>query len=199
MKTSLKSARTVMDATTIRRAIERIAHEVLEHNKGTRDVLLIGIRSRGAPIAERIAAAIERIENQAVPVGYLDISFYRDDLQGSLAQPIVQKTEILFDISGKVVVLVDDVLYTGRTIRAALDALIDLGRPRAIQLAVLVDRGHRELPIRADYVGKNLPTSHSEQVIVTLRELDGADAVTVGRLTAQRESANDATLDFDLE
>ncbi len=199
MKTSLKQVRNVMDATTIRRAIERIAHEVLEHNKGTKDVLLIGIRSRGAPIAERIAAAIERIENQSVPVGYLDISFYRDDLQGSLAQPIVQKTEILFDISGKVVVLVDDVLYTGRTIRAALDALIDLGRPRAIQLAVLVDRGHRELPIRADYVGKNLPTSHSEQVIVTLRESDGADAVTVGRLTAQRESAEDATLDFDLE
>jgi pyrimidine operon attenuation protein/uracil phosphoribosyltransferase len=199
MKTSLKRVRNVMDATTIRRAIERIAHEVLEHNKGTKDVLLIGIRSRGAPIAERIAAAIERIENQSVPVGYLDISFYRDDLQGSLAQPIVQKTEILFDISGKVVVLVDDVLYTGRTIRAALDALIDLGRPRAIQLAVLVDRGHRELPIRADYVGKNLPTSHSEQVIVTLRESDGADAVTVGRLTAQRESAEDATLDFDLE
>ncbi len=199
MKTSLKSARTVMDAATIRRSIERIAHEVLEHNKGTKDVLLIGIRSRGAPIAERIAAAIERIENQTVPVGYLDISFYRDDLQGSLAQPIVQRTEILFDISGKVVVLVDDVLYTGRTIRAALDALIDLGRPRAIQLAVLVDRGHRELPIRADYVGKNLPTAQSEQVIVTLREFDGADAVTVGRLSAQRESAEDPTLDFDLE
>ena len=199
MKTSLKRVRTVMDATTIRRAIERIAHEVLEHNKGTKDVLFIGIRSRGAPIAERIAAAIERIENQAVPVGYLDISFYRDDLQGSLAQPVVQKTEILFDISGKVVVLVDDVLYTGRTIRAALDALIDLGRPRAIQLAVLVDRGHRELPIRADYVGKNLPTSQSEQVIVTLRESDGADAVTVGRLTAHRDAADDATLDFDLE
>jgi len=199
MKTSLKSARTVMDATTIRRSIERIAHEVLEHNKGTKDVLLIGIRSRGAPIAERIAAAIERIENQAVPVGYLDISFYRDDLQGSLAQPIVQRTEILFDISSKVVVLVDDVLYTGRTIRAALDALIDLGRPRAIQLAVLVDRGHRELPIRADYVGKNLPTSQSEQVIVTLRELDGADAVTVGRLSPPRETGDEATLDFDLE
>lgn len=199
MKTSLKSARTVMDATTIRRAIERIAHEVLERNKGTKDVLLIGIRSRGAPIAERIAAAIERIENQSIPVGYLDISFYRDDLQGSLAQPVVQRTEILFDVSGKVVVLVDDVLYTGRTIRAALDALIDLGRPRAIQLAVLVDRGHRELPIRADYVGKNLPTSHSEQVIVTLRELDGADAVTVGRLSQRRGTGEDATLDFDLE
>jgi len=199
MKTGLTRARTVMDATTIRRAIERIAHEVLEHNKGVDDVLLIGIRTRGAPIAERIASAIERIEKQTVPVGYLDISFYRDDLQGALAQPVVQKTEILFDISGKVVVLVDDVLYTGRTIRAALDALIDLGRPRSIQLAVLVDRGHRELPIRADYVGKNLPTSHSEQVIVNLRELDGADAVTVGRLTAPRGVTEDATLGFDLE
>lgn len=199
LKASLTRARTVMDAATIRRAIQRIAHEVLERNKGVGNIRLIGIRTRGAPLAERIAETIERIEKQTVQVGYLDISFYRDDLQGSLAQPLVQKTEILFDISGKVIVLVDDVLYTGRTIRSALDALMDLGRPRAIQLAVLVDRGHRELPIRADYVGKNLPTSSSEQVIVALRELDGADGVTVGRLAAHRDAAADATLDFDLE
>jgi pyrimidine operon attenuation protein/uracil phosphoribosyltransferase len=199
LKASLTRARTVMDAATIRRAIQRIAHEVLERNKGVGNIRLIGIRSRGAPLAERIAEAIERIEKQTVPVGYLDISFYRDDLQGSLAQPLVQKTEILFDISGKIIVLVDDVLFTGRTIRSALDALMDLGRPRAIQLAVLVDRGHRELPIRADYVGKNLPTSSGEQVIVTVRELDGADGVTVGHLAARRDTAADATLDFGLE
>jgi pyrimidine operon attenuation protein/uracil phosphoribosyltransferase len=188
-----------MDAAAIRRAIQRISHEILERNKGVDDIRLIGIRSRGAPLAERVAAAIERIEKQSVPVGYLDISFYRDDLRGALAQPEVQKTEILFDISGKVIVLVDDVLYTGRTIRSALDALIDLGRPRAIQLAVLVDRGHRELPIRADYVGKNLPTAASEQVVVALREMDGADGVTVGHLAVSRATTDDATLDFDLE
>jgi len=198
-KTGLKRARTVMDASAVRRAIERIAHEIVERNGGIGAIQLIGIRSRGAPIAERIADALSRIENRTVPVGYLDISFYRDDLQRATAQPMVQKTEILFDISGKVVVLVDDVLYTGRTIRAALDALMDLGRPHAIQLAVLVDRGHRELPIRADYVGKNLPTSDGEQVVVSVRELDGADSVMVGHASTPKVLKDDATLDFDLE
>jgi pyrimidine operon attenuation protein/uracil phosphoribosyltransferase len=171
----------------------------LERNAGVKELRLIGIRSRGAPLAERIAEAIQRIEGATVSVGYLDISFYRDDFQDSLAQPVVQKTEILFDITGKTVVLVDDVLYTGRTIRAALDALIDLGRPRSIQLAVLVDRGHRELPIRADYVGKNLPTAPGEQVVVSLREFDGADAVTVGRPAGKKGERTEETLDFDLE
>ncbi len=198
-KSALSRTRTVMDSAAIRRAIERISHEVVERNGGVSNVQLIGIRSRGAPIAERLAEALKRIENKTVPVGYLDISFYRDDLQQASAQPMVQKTEILFDISGKVVVLVDDVLYTGRTIRAALDALMDLGRPKAIQLATLIDRGHRELPIRADYVGKNLPTAEGDQVIVSLKESDGADGVTVGRMTPKKKTTDEATLDFDLE
>lgn len=197
-KTALKGARTVMDSAAIRRAIQRIAHEIVERNGGISDVQLIGIRSRGAPIAERIAEALSGIENRNVQVGYLDISFYRDDLQRATAQPMVQKTEILFDISGKVIVLVDDVLFTGRTIRAALDALMDLGRPHAIQLAVLIDRGHRELPIRADYVGKNLPTSEGEQVVVSVKELDGADSVIVGKAAPAKATADEATLDFDL-
>ena len=197
-KTALKGARTVMDAAAFRRAIQRIAHEIVERNGGISDVQLIGIRSRGAPIAERIAEALSGIENRSVPVGYLDISFYRDDLQRATAQPMVQKTEILFDISSKVIVLVDDVLFTGRTIRAALDALMDLGRPHAIQLAVLVDRGHRELPIRADYVGKNLPTSEGEQVVVSVEELDGADSVVVGKVASTKAVTDEATLDFDL-
>jgi len=188
----------VMDSAAIRRAIQRIAHEIVERNGGISDVQLIGIRSRGAPIAERIAEALSGIENRNMQVGYLDISFYRDDLQRATAQPMVQKTEILFDISGKVVVLVDDVLFTGRTIRAALDALMDLGRPHAIQLAVLIDRGHRELPIRADYVGKNLPTAEGEQVVVSVKELDGADSVVVGKAAPAKTVADEATLDFDL-
>lgn len=198
-KSALSRSRTVMDSAAIRRAIERISHEIVERNGGVANVQLIGIRSRGAPIAERIAESLKRIENKTVPVGYLDISFYRDDLQQASAQPMVQKTEILFDISGKVVVLVDDVLYTGRTIRAALDALMDLGRPKAIQLATLIDRGHRELPIRADYVGKNLPTAEGDQVVVSLKESDGADGVTVGRTTPKKKTVDEATLDFDLE
>lgn len=197
-KAALKGARTVMDSAAIRRAIQRIAHEIVERNGGISDVQLIGIRSRGAPIAERIAEALSGIENRNMQVGYLDISFYRDDLQRATAQPMVQKTEILFDISGKVVVLVDDVLFTGRTIRAALDALMDLGRPHAIQLAVLIDRGHRELPIRADYVGKNLPTAEGEQVVVSVKELDGADSVVVGKAAPAKTVADEATLDFDL-
>jgi len=196
LSAELISSRPVMDAAAMRRAIERIAHEILERNDGLNDVVLIGIRTRGAPLAERIASVAERVEGSAPPVGYLDISFYRDDLRGSLAQPVVQRTEILFDIAGKIVVLVDDVLFTGRTIRAALDALTDLGRPRAIQLAVLVDRGHRELPIRADYVGKNLPTARAEQVVVQLSERDGADGVVVGRLAAGKKSKPQPALEF---
>ncbi len=198
MSTDLISSRPVMDAAAMRRAIERIAHEILERNDGLNDVVLIGIRTRGAPLADRIAGVLDRVEGSAPPVGYLDISFYRDDLRGSLAQPVVQRTEILFDITGKIAVLVDDVLFTGRTIRAALDALTDLGRPRAIQLAVLIDRGHRELPIRADYVGKNLPTARGEQVVVQLAEKDGTDGVIVGRLSAGKKSKPQPALEFGL-
>ncbi|HWO56952.1 MAG TPA: bifunctional pyr operon transcriptional regulator/uracil phosphoribosyltransferase PyrR [bacterium] len=198
MSTDLISSRPVMDAAAMRRAIERIAHEILERNDGLNDVVLIGIRTRGAPLADRIAGVLDRVEGSAPPVGYLDISFYRDDLRGSLAQPVVQRTEILFDITGKIAVLVDDVLFTGRTIRAALDALTDLGRPRAIQLAVLVDRGHRELPIRADYVGKNLPTARGEQVVVQLAEKDGTDGVIVGRLSPGKKSKPQPALEFGL-
>lgn len=199
MTVELSSSRPVMDAAAVRRAIERIAHEILEHNGGVADVVLIGIRTRGAPLADRIASVVERVEGRRVPVGYLDISFYRDDLAGSLSAPVVQKTEILFDVAGKVVVLVDDVLFTGRTIRAALDALVDLGRPRAIQLAVMVDRGHRELPIRADYVGKNLPTARAEEVVMQLSELDGTDSVIVGRPAPRRKARSQPSLEFGLD
>lgn len=164
----------------MRRAIVRISHEIIEKNKGVENVVLVGIRTRGVPIAERIASAVERIENAKVPVGMLDITLYRDDLSTLAYNPIVHGTEIDIDLTGKVVILVDDVLYTGRTIRAALDAVIDMGRPKAIQLAVLIDRGHRELPIRADFAGKNVPTSHKEAVNVSLVEEDGIDEVAIG-------------------
>ena len=195
----LTATRPVMDGAAIRRAVERIAHEILENNDGVGNVVLIGIRTRGAYLVDRIRAVIERVEGVAVPTGYLDISFYRDDLRGSLAAPVVQKTEILFDVAGKIVILVDDVLFTGRTIRAALDALTDLGRPRAIQLAVLVDRGHRELPIRADYVGKNVPTARKEQVVVQLQEYDDTDGVTVGRIAPAKPSEPQSSLEFDMD
>lgn len=198
MTADLISSRPVMDAAAMRRAIERIAHEILERNDGLNDVVLIGIRTRGAPLADRISTILERVEGSAPSVGYLDISFYRDDLRGSLAQPVIQRTEILFDIAGKIVVLVDDVLFTGRTIRAALDALTDLGRPRAIQLAVLIDRGHRELPIRADYVGKNLPTARGEQVVVQLSEKDDTDGVYVGRVASSKKSKTQPALELDM-
>ena len=149
----------IMDSEGIRRALTRISHEIVERNKGVDNIVIVGIRTRGVPIAERIAANIEHIEGKKPPVGVLDITLYRDDLSSLSYQPIVHQTELPVDITGKTIVLVDDVLYTGRTIRAALDAIIDMGRPKAIQLAVLVDRGHRELPIRADFVGKNVPTS----------------------------------------
>jgi pyrimidine operon attenuation protein/uracil phosphoribosyltransferase len=168
-----------MDEAEIRRAGTRISHEILERNKGANEILLVGIANRGDDLARRLAAEIERIEGTAVPVGALDITFYRDDIGLRSEAPEVHETRIPFDITGHTVILVDDVLYTGRTIRAAMDALVDFGRPRAIQLAVLVDRGHRELPIRADYVGKNVPTRENEIVRVALSEVDGEDAVVV--------------------
>ncbi|QTL98121.1 bifunctional pyr operon transcriptional regulator/uracil phosphoribosyltransferase PyrR [Iocasia frigidifontis] len=177
MGNKLKLKKKIIDAEGIRRALTRIAHEIIEKNKGVQDLVIIGIRTRGVPLARRLAARIEDIEGVEVSVGILDITLYRDDLSMVAEQPIVHKTEIPFDITGKQVILVDDVLYTGRTVRAALDALIDIGRPRVIQLAILVDRGHRELPIRADYVGKNLPTSQDEVVDVNLREIDELDNI----------------------
>ncbi len=168
----------IMDAEAIRRALTRIAHEIVEANKGVDGLALVGIQSRGIPLARRLADRIAAIEGRRVPVGELDITLYRDDL-GTSANPRVRRTEIPFDVGGKTIVLVDDVLYTGRTVRAALDALMDLGRPQRIQLAVLIDRGHRELPIRADYVGKNVPTSRQESVQVYLAETDGEDRVVI--------------------
>lgn len=169
----------IMDEQAIRRALIRVAHEIIEKNKGVCKVVLVGIRTRGVPLAERLAAEIEKIENIKVPVGILDITLYRDDLSTLGYQPIVHQTEIPVDISDKKIILVDDVLYTGRTVRSALDAVIDIGRPELIQLAVLVDRGHRELPIRADYVGKNVPTSRKEIVSVQLSDTDGTDKVVI--------------------
>lgn len=171
-----------LDGAEIRRALTRVAHEVLERNKGAAAVVLVGIAARGDDLARRLAAEIRRIEGAEVPVGVLDITFYRDDIGLRAEAPEVHETRIPFDVSGKTVVLVDDVLYTGRTIRAAMDALMDLGRPLAIQLAVLVDRGHRELPIRADYVGKNVPTRADDLVRVLVTEIDGTDAVEVGEI-----------------
>ena len=169
----------LMDEAEIRRALTRIAHEILERNKGAAAIALIGIAARGDDLARRLASEIARIEGAEVPVGVLDITFYRDDIGYRAEAPEVHETRVGFDINGRTVVVVDDVLFTGRTIRAALDALVDFGRPTAIQLAVLVDRGHRELPIRADFVGKNVPTRKDEQVRVAVRELDGEDAVEV--------------------
>ena len=169
----------LLDAEDVRRALTRIAHEIIERDKGATDVVLVGIANRGDHLARRLAAEIQRIEGTEVRVGVLDITFYRDDIGLKAEAPEVHETRIPFDISGTTVVLVDDVLFTGRTIRAAMDALMDFGRPRRIQLAVLVDRGHRELPIRADFVGKNVPTRKDEDVRVALRESDGEDAVLV--------------------
>jgi pyrimidine operon attenuation protein / uracil phosphoribosyltransferase len=175
----MMGAARLMDAPEIRRALTRIAHEILERNKGAEGLALVGIAARGDDLARRLASDIERIEGAAPPVGVLDITFYRDDIGMRTEAPEVHETRVDFDINDRTVVLVDDVLFTGRTIRAALDALVDFGRPVAIQLAVLVDRGHRELPIRADFVGKNVPTRRDEQVRVALVEVDGEDAVEV--------------------
>ncbi len=167
----------LMDAVTMDRSLIRIAHEIIERNKGVQDLVIIGIRTRGVPLASRIARKIEEIEKVSIPMGILDITMYRDDLTAVGPQPIVRQTNISFRITDKKVILIDDVLFTGRTIRAALDSIIDLGRPKFIQLAVLIDRGHRELPIRADYVGKNVPTSLDEVVEVNVAEEDGKDSV----------------------
>jgi len=177
MEKDLKLKKKLVDDDGIRRALTRIAHEIVEKNKGTDNLVIIGIRTRGVPLAKRLAKRINDFEGVEIPVGILDITLYRDDLSMVAQQPIVHKTEIPFDIDGKNVILVDDVLYTGRTVRSALDALVDLGRPLAIQLAIVVDRGHRELPIRADYVGKNIPTSEEEVVSVNLKEIDGQDSI----------------------
>ena len=171
----------VMDADRMSRALTRIAHEILERNRGLDEIALVGIRTRGVPLARRLARSLREINGDDVPTGALDITLYRDDLMRNPVgpQPVVRRTEIPFSIDDRRILLVDDVLYTGRTIRAALDALIDFGRPRAIQLVVMVDRGHRELPIKADFVGKNLPTSLKQSVQVRLQEIDGADEVTI--------------------
>lgn len=169
----------IMDDIGISRALIRIAHEIAERNKGVLDVALIGIRRRGEPLAKKLAEEIYKIENVRPAVGVLDITLYRDDLSSLDDQPILNSTNIDFDVTDKIIVLVDDVLYTGRTVRAALDAIVDLGRPKAIQLAILIDRGHRELPIRADYVGKNVPTSKNEIVCVNLEEIDGVNRVVI--------------------
>jgi pyrimidine operon attenuation protein/uracil phosphoribosyltransferase len=171
------NGRRIMTAEEIRRATTRISHEIVEKQAGTEGLVLVGIQRRGVPLARRLAASIAEHEGVDVPVGALDITFYRDDLSMIDSSPVVKGTQIPFDLNGATVVLVDDVLYTGRTIRAAMDALVDFGRPRAIRLAVLIDRGHRELPIRADHVGKNVPTSREEVVRVHVEELDGEDAV----------------------
>ncbi len=176
----------VLDADEIRRALTRIAHEVIERDKGADALVLVGIANRGDHLARRLAAEIERIEGAAVPVGVVDITFYRDDIGLRAEAPEVHETRIDVDITGRTVVLVDDVLFTGRTIRAAMDALTDFGRPARIRLAVLVDRGHRELPIRADFVGKNVPTRRGDDVRVLVQELDGDDAVIMRGTTADR-------------
>lgn len=172
----------ILDENGIRRALTRIAHEIIERNKGVDNVALVGIRRRGVPLAERLARRIKDIEGTEVPVGILDITLYRDDLTTLAQQPLVHQTKVDFPVEGKVIVLVDDVLFTGRTVRAALDAIIDLGRPETIQLMILIDRGHRELPIRADYVGKNVPTAKKELVSVLLKEIDNEDGVLIMEL-----------------
>lgn len=174
------SERLVLTEGDLRRALTRIAHEILERNHGAEGLVLVGMRTRGTPIAHRIGKRIKEFEGEAIPIGALDIGLYRDDITEG-ARPIVQPTNIPANIENQNVILIDDVLFTGRSIRAAMDALIDLGRPRTIQLAVLIDRGHRELPIRADYVGKNVPTSAEEEVLVHLIETDGRDDVVLVR------------------
>ncbi|HEY8552432.1 MAG TPA: bifunctional pyr operon transcriptional regulator/uracil phosphoribosyltransferase PyrR [Thermaerobacter sp.] len=179
MAGGLRAKARIMDKEALRRALVRIAHEIVERNRDLDQVAFVGIRRRGVPIAQRLARYIKEFEGQELPVGILDITLYRDDLSRLSEQPRVNNTDVPFPIEGKHIVLCDDVLYTGRTIRAALDALVDLGRPQTVQLAVLVDRGHREIPIRADYVGKNVPTSRREVIECRLEEVDGVDEVWI--------------------
>lgn len=174
-----KLERIILDSDGIHRAIVRIAHEILEHNHGTKNLALAGIRTRGVYLAERLRKQIQAIEQVEIPLGIIDITLYRDDLEEIGHHPTVRETQIEYDVNGKIIILVDDVLFTGRTVRAAIDALIDFGRPKAIQLAVLVDRGHRELPVKADYVGKNIPTSLDEEVVLRLKEKDDKDEAVV--------------------
>ncbi len=176
---ALREKAEILDADALRRIVTRIAHEIVERNRGVENIVLVGIRRRGVPLAKRIAAKIREFEGKDVTCGSLDITLYRDDLSTVAHQPVVGSTDIPVDVNGKVVVLVDDVLYTGRTVRAAMDAIMDFGRPRAIQLAVIVDRGHRELPIRADFVGKNVPTSKKEVIGVKVQDLDAVDSVVI--------------------
>lgn len=173
----------ILDEKGITRALTRIAHEILEKNRGTEDLCLIGVRTRGVYLAQRICRIISDIEKTETPLGVVDITLYRDDLTIGTHQPTLRGTEIPFNVDGRKIVIVDDVLYTGRTVRAAIDAVMEFGRPKMVQLAVLIDRGHRELPIRADYVGKNVPTSRKESVNVSLIEEDGVDEVTVTEIT----------------
>ncbi|HLN77072.1 MAG TPA: bifunctional pyr operon transcriptional regulator/uracil phosphoribosyltransferase PyrR [Nocardioidaceae bacterium] len=184
-----EDGRTVLDARDISRALTRIAHEILERNKGAQDLVLLGIPTRGVPLARRIAARIASVEGIAIPVGSLDVTMYRDDLRMRPARTLLPTAIPPGGIDGRTVVLVDDVLFSGRTIRAALDAMNDVGRPRSVRLAVLVDRGHRELPIRADFVGKNLPTSLVEKVSVRLEEFDGTDSVVISGGSVSTEEA----------
>lgn len=172
----------IMDKDAIQRAVVRIAHEIIEKNRGISNLALIGIQRRGVVLAERIAKALSEIEGVEIPVGELDITLYRDDLTLLAEHPVIKNTNIPFSVENKVIVLVDDVLFTGRTVRSALDAILEFGRPKAIRLAILVDRGHRELPIRADFVGKNVPTSSEEQVIVSVARLDGRESVEIERI-----------------
>ena len=174
-----KQKAVIMDAKQMERAMVRMAHEIIEYNKGTKDLVVIGIKRRGATLGRQLAAIIGQIEKCEIPFGALDITFYRDDLQTIAHQPVVNQTEISFDVTNKAVILVDDVLYTGRTVRAAIDEILDFGRPKRIELAVLIDRGHRELPIKADYVGKNVPTSQKEIIGVRTKSEDGDEKVII--------------------
>ena len=187
------SKKIIMTAEDIRRTLARIAHEIIEQNKVIDHLILVGMHTRGVPLAKRLAANIRNFENSEILVGSLDFSLYRDDLSSLDVQPVIQHTDIPTNVEGKSVVLVDDVLYTGRSIRAAMDALIDLGRPKTIQLAVLIDRGHREMPIRADYVGKNMPSARHEEIEVRLAETDGADEVAIIKPTNNRHTHNELT------
>ena len=179
----------ILNEKKVNRALTRIAHEILEHNPDAESLVIIGIITRGAHLAKRIAAIIEELEGVAIPVGLMDIGLYRDDVHSKLDQPVVERTEILFDVVNRHVILVDDVLFTGRTVRAALDQIVDFGRPKTIQLAVLIDRGHRELPIKADYVGVNIPTAKDDQVILHMKETDYEDQVLILRGNADAPSS----------